>query len=569
MVGKSLDMRWGFLEVGTPHIEFWYPADIPANIVQIYHGIQSNVPNRQMTKTTLRTKSAGNEYNFRNVGHSKELMRVDIVLTTKVEARNFTDFFKYVIKGSSGIFYYKNNFNGQESYVRLVGKQLAMGEAEGAPYSYSLLLKKEAPYAIGRVNLKWNILTPVVILPFMVFKSSALYTSFILQPTNSMKMYATGTNSVGQYGNGTTSTNHVFTRIGTDIDWVDIGPGSNHTLAVKENGSLYVTGLNNKGQLGFGDITQRIMWTKLGTDSWISVAAGLNFSVAVKADGTLWAWGDNSSGQLGQGTVDSDLHTVPLQVGTDSNWVNVEANHNFVIVRKSDGTLWGFGDNSGGQLGQNFTSSTESTPLQIGTATNWSNLFTCGEDNAFGIKNNGWLYGWGNNSYGALGIGDGVNNTVLTPQWVSGLWQSVGSGINGSSAVKIDGTLWTWGNNASGQLGQGTSDSGWHSSPVQVGVDTDWAVTAYSRNSVLAVKDDETVYGWGANLFGSLGLGHTSTVLSPTLTFKAPTNKIDLRWDIVSPPGNEISLKWDIEGPVPSGNEISLKWNILFAPPPP
>jgi alpha-tubulin suppressor-like RCC1 family protein len=428
-------------------------------------------------------------------------------------------------------------------------------------------LKKEAPYAIGRLSMKWNVLFSVAVLPLMIFRSSALYTSFILKPTNSMKLYATGSNGTGRYGDGTTTSSQVFTRIGSEVDWTYIAPGGNHTLALKEDGSLYTTGWNSKGQLGFGDTTQRLSWTKLGTDSWLSIGAGLNFSLAVRSDGTLWAWGENDHGQLGQGTSDSDPHTTPIQVGTDSNWTTVKANIDYVIARKSDGTLWAWGGNGGGQLGQNYRGSDELNIVQIGTDTNWSTHYACGEGNAFGLKDNGWLYGWGFNDKGALGIGDSVNSYVLTPQWISGTWEHIGAGQRGATAIKSDGTLWAWGDNVAGQLGQGTTDTSWHPSPVQIGTDTDWAYVAHSRNSILAAKDDESIYGWGANLFANLGLGHSDPVHSPTLTFVAPKNDVNLKWDLIPPPGNEVALNWDIIPP--PGNETYLRWQIEFGPPPP
>ena len=93
-VGRSIDLRWGILQAGIPHIEFKYPVTNHTDIIRLYHGIQDNVPNRRIVKTTLRSLSAGNEYAFRNIGYSNEFTRVNIVLTTKREARSFTDFFK-------------------------------------------------------------------------------------------------------------------------------------------------------------------------------------------------------------------------------------------------------------------------------------------------------------------------------------------------------------------------------------------------------------------------------------------------------------------------------------------
>jgi len=404
MPSNSLDIRWSLLDAGIPHIEFWHPADIPANIIRLYHGIQNNVPSRRIIKTTLRTKSAGNEYNFRNVGYSQEMFNVNVVLATKAEAREFTNFFKYVIKGSSGVFYYRNNFNGQEDFVRLMGKQLNMGEAEGAPYSFSLLLKKERPYAGGSLIMKWKLILSTFIPFITMFMGHSSHTSFVVQRVNSLALYASGNSQNGEHGGGYYDVINTFDRIGVGTDWgEDIAVGGGHTLAIKENGDLYVTGQNTYGELGLGDTTKRNVWAKLGSDTWISAAAGGDSSVGVKADGTLWVWGRNNSGQLGSGTTDSDPHSTPIQLGTDTDWTTVSAGWAHIIAIKSDGTLWAFGLNDKGQGGQDDDLPLYLTPTQIGTDTDWSTI-ACGASNGFAIKDNGTLWGWGWNQYGALGL---------------------------------------------------------------------------------------------------------------------------------------------------------------------
>lgn len=127
----------------TPLIEFSYPLESPTTIVQISHGIQSNVQNRRIIKTVKRTLSAGNEYNFRNIGYTYELFNIAVILATKDEARAITDFFKNVVKGSCNVFYYKNYSINYETNARFMQNNIKIGEVKGHPYSFLLLLKVE------------------------------------------------------------------------------------------------------------------------------------------------------------------------------------------------------------------------------------------------------------------------------------------------------------------------------------------------------------------------------------------------------------------------------------------
>jgi len=528
MAGSNLDIRWGLLQAGTPHIEFRYPADTPSDIIRIYHGIQHNVPNRRMTKTTLRTKSAGNEYNFRNVGHSTELMRVDVVLATKAEARSFTDFFKYIVKGSSGVFYYKNNFNGQEAYVRIVGNQLGMGEAEGAPYSYSLLLKKEAPYVTRRTILQWQVIQTISVLT-IISGASGTY-SILLYPSDSKTLWGTGDNNPGQLGLGDYLDRERFEQAGVDTDWADGGGGSEQVLLLKENNDLYTCGGNTYGQLGLGDTFKRNTFSKVGSDTWVKVAGGNNTSYGIKSDGTLWGWGQNNMGQLGQGSYDFGAHSSPLQIGSDTDWIAVAGGTNFVIAQKSDGTLWGCGWDAFGQLGQGATQTRRTSLVQIGTDVDWT-TFSCGYAHVLALKDNDDLYAWGGNNAGELG--DGTTTDVYTPKKIgTDSWKVIsasGGGPGYSVAIKADGTLYSWGYNANYELGIGSSDSNPHSSPIQINSDTDWISVSSGWAHSIAIKGSE-IWGWGWNGRGEVGTGF-DPVTVPTQTF-LPSNATSLVWKI-------------------------------------
>jgi alpha-tubulin suppressor-like RCC1 family protein len=277
-------------------------------------------------------------------------------------------------------------------------------------------------------------------------------------------------------------------------------------MAVSTNGTLWGWGLNSQGQIGDGTVTNRSSPVQIGTlNNWSSVDCNQNHSIAVKNDGTLWSWGENSSGRLGL-NVGSTTRSSPVQVGTLGNWSKIVTGtaHNLSI--KTDGTLWSWGSNSIGQLGDG-TSITRSSPVQIGTRNDW-NLIGAGITHSLAIRNDGTLWAWGQHSYGQLGLNLVVDfsTTRSSPVQVGTRndWYRVAAGSVHSLAIRTDGTLWSWGRNQYGQLGDGTTLT--RSSPVQVGTRNDWSNVFVSKDTSsaiygtsLAIKTDGTMWGWGLN----------------------------------------------------------------------
>jgi alpha-tubulin suppressor-like RCC1 family protein len=290
------------------------------------------------------------------------------------------------------------------------------------------------------------------------------------------------------------------------------------------NYSLFSWGNNYNGQLGDNTLTTRSspVTTAGGGTNWRQVAGGYNHTAAIKTDGTLWTCGYNGYGQLGNNTTTNRSSPVRT-AGGGTNWRQVAGGYNHTAAIKTDGTLWTWGNNGSGQLGDNTTSTRSSPVTTAGGGTNWRQVAGGGNHTA-AIKTDGTLWTWGVNSLGQLG--DNTTSTRSSPVTTAGggtNWRQVAGGYNHTAAIKTDGTLWTWGYNPSGQLGDNTTST--RSSPVTtVAGGTNWRQVACGDDHTAAIKTDGTLWTWGYNVFGQLGDNTTSTRSSPVTTVTGGTN---------------------------------------------
>ena len=232
-----------------------------------------------------------------------------------------------------------------------------------------------------------------------------------------------------------------------------------------------------------------------------TIASGVFHSLVI-VDGSLWAWGSNFNGRLGDGT--TEYRFSPVQVGTDTDWASVVVGMSHTVALKTDGSLWAWGRNSSGQLGDGTTENRYS-PVQIGTDTDWAGIFAA-NDFTMAKKTNGTLWGWGSNSQRDLGMGIEseyrVGSNVLRPVQISvyDAWVQMTSPPTPCRwstrfIIKEDGTLWGWGSNMFGQIGDGTTID--RDTPVQIGTDTDWERVAIGDSRTVAIKTDGSVWSWG------------------------------------------------------------------------
>ena len=268
-------------------------------------------------------------------------------------------------------------------------------------------------------------------------------------------------------------------------------------------GSVSAWGRNNYGQLGNGtNIDSYAPVTVSGLTQVVGIASGSDHNLAVKVDGTVWAWGLNNHGQLGNGTnVDSNT---PVQVGPLPNGlpltgvVAVAAGGfngvEYSLALTSNGTVWAWGSNLYGQLG-NGTNGDSSTPVAV-SGLSGVVAIAGGYYHGLALTSNGTVWAWGYNGYGQLGSGTYVGtNTPFLLNGLTGIVALAG-GTSHSLAVKNDGTVWAWGYDAHGQLGNGTYMEA-NNVPAQVSNLTQVAAIAGGSLHSLALTSSGTVRAWG------------------------------------------------------------------------
>ena len=308
----------------------------------------------------------------------------------------------------------------------------------------------------------------------------------------------------------TTSTRTPFTSL-YNTSWKQLVSGKSHTVALRSDGLLFTWGYNPDGELGDGSVINRSSPVQIPSGSWTQISTQDYTVFAINTVGQLWGWGYQNNGQLGDNT--NTPRSSPVQIGVGSSWNSVYSGSSFSVAIRSDGTLWGWGLNGYGQLGLNTTNSM-SSPVQI-SASSYTQVMT-GASHVVVQRSDGTLWAWGYNTDGELG--DGTTVAKSSPvQVISGLiytsspvqistssWIAVSAGDSHSVALRSDYTIWGWGSNMLGQLGI-------------TGSTLSTAVIGGGASFTAFINGDGRLWTWGNNGNGQLGQLNTSTYSSPAV----------------------------------------------------
>lgn len=372
--------------------------------------------------------------------------------------------------------------------------------------------------------------------------------------------------------------------------------GETHNVALKSDGTVWSWGMNAFGQLG--NSTTNDAWSPVQTGlgaippltSVVKLGGRPYFTLAVKSDGTIWAWGMNRYGQMGNGTVNplsGPQVTVPVLVsnslpgGPINNPLQITCGYQFSAALATNGTVWTWGSGGHGELGQGSSLITSYYPAQVPGLTNIIRI-SAGWFHILALKSDGTVWVWGNNSNGELGDGTIVGrwNPVQALNLTNIV--AVSGGDSHSSALASEGTIWKWGLNDVGELGNGTTNATANPTPARILTDTfgnpftNVVIMAARDYHNIAVKADGSVWMWGANDQGQCGDGTTNNVWQPTpvvglgprtglplnLTVSRP-GFVDLSWS--SSTGQYFNLEYTTD--LAFGPNSTLLTNILATPP--
>jgi alpha-tubulin suppressor-like RCC1 family protein len=277
-------------------------------------------------------------------------------------------------------------------------------------------------------------------------------------------------------------------------------------------------GANGQGQLGDDTVTSRASPVQVvgGFTDWCQASAGNSHSLGLRTEGTLWAWGLNNTGKLGDNTSVNKSSPVSV-VGDFTDWCQVSAGYNHSLGLRTTGTAWAWGLNTSGQLGDN-TGTNKSSPVSVvGDFTDWCQL-SGGGCHSLGTRQNGTIWSWGNNCCQQLGHSTACTCTRFSPVSVVGGftdWCQVSAGWRFSLGLRQNGTAWAWGQNSTGQLGNGTVPSALGSPGSVVGGFTDWCQVSAGGGHSLGTRQNSTAWAWGRNTNGQLGDDATAQKPSP------------------------------------------------------
>ena len=389
---------------------------------------------------------------------------------------------------------------------------------------------------------------------------------------NDGSMWGVGEELAGQLGNGTNGGGTGYTIVPVEIQTngvTAISGGYDFSLFLKSDGTMWGMGDQGSGQLGDGTYGSSVnnyatnVPVKI-TNGVAAISAGFEHSLFIRNDGSLWAMGDNTYGELGNGT--KNPTDVPIEI-MSSNVQSIAAGTYFSLFVKNDGSLWGMGYNGSGQLGKGAAVSGQTVPIEI--ETNGVTASAAGGYYTLFLKSDGTLWGMGQNNYGQLGIGTSSNTNV--PVEITSGVAAIVAGDYDTLIIRNDGSLWANGNDQSGQLGDRMfgGSLGYTNLPEEIVPGPVIAIAAGYDHSlfVMGVKGPPPGYNqitvqtttYSALQFSYVGLAGTNYVLDRTFSLSPPINWLPQETNSAGAGGNVVFFNM----PDPATNNF---WRVVSLP---
>ncbi|MBK6354501.1 MAG: T9SS type A sorting domain-containing protein [Saprospiraceae bacterium] len=385
--------------------------------------------------------------------------------------------------------------------------------------------------------------------------------SHVLALKSDGSIWTWGENRYGQLGIRNTVDHNKPVQVGLDKDWKSIETGSDNCFAIKNDGTLWAWGYNSAGELGIESMsTYKNKPIQVGLDKdWEFVSSGSGSTFGIKKDGTLWGWGAiffATSNQL-----------KPIQYESENNWKSVSNCSEHILFLKNNGTLWSIGKNYYGQLGIGIYSNGVDTLSQIGFNDDWE-LVHSSPGVSFGLVAGGALWIWGR-----------LNNNQ-NRQWNMPVdlyvnkhyWNNITANTFNFFGVRNDGSLWGCGNNDYGQLSNGSKDI--YNDPTQIGSENNWKkVVVGTYGNTFAIKKDGTLWACGLNDLGQLGIGSNTDTLAftqiicPVVNSVGNLNSVESEISIYpNPVDNILTIDFGVASSLPLNISISdVNGNCLYS----